>query len=159
MMTNSIRSQQKVTHVDLEKYSGKWYVIASIPTKFDKEWTHVTESYTVNKKGNVDIFTTYKKENSDRDKSFKSKGFPIATSNNVRWKVQIIWPFKANYLVEELSDDYTYVVVGHPKQKFIYIMNRTGKMGNIQYEEIVKRMSDKGYDIKLLKKVDQGFTF
>jgi apolipoprotein D and lipocalin family protein len=157
MMTNQIRSQTKVTHVDLQKYSGKWYVIASIPTKFDKEWTYVTESYTVNQKGNVDIFTTYKKDNAIIEKSFKSKGFPIATSNNMQWKVQIIWPFKANYLVEELADDYTHVVVGHPKQKFLYIMNRTGKMGNIQYEEIVKRMMDKGYDISLLNKIDQGF--
>lgn len=155
---NTLKAQTKVSIVDLEKYSGKWYVIASIPTKFDKNWSYVTESYTVNEKGKIDIFTTYKKDGSEKERSFSSKGFPITATNNIRWKVQIIWPFKADYFVEELAEDYTYVVVGHPKQKYLYIMNRSGKMGNIQYEELLKRFADKGYDISKLHKVDQGFN-
>ncbi len=144
---------QNVKSVDLNKYSGKWYEIASIPSPLDKNWSYVTESYTVNKKGNIDIYTTYKTEHSAKEKVLRSKGFPVKGSNNVMWKVQILWPFKADYLIEELDDNnYSYVVIGHPKRKYLYIMNRSGIMGNIQYSEIAERCAKKGYDISKLRK-------
>ncbi len=155
MMLNS-NSQIKVSHLDLQKYSGKWYVISCIPTRFDKNWSHVIESYQVNARGNIDIFTTYKKEKNSPEKYVTSKGFPLKESNNFSWKVQFVWPFKADYLVEEINEDYTYVVVGHPKKKFLYIMNRTGLMGKLQYEEIVKRAVERGYDTTQLHRIDQS---
>jgi apolipoprotein D and lipocalin family protein len=39
-------------------------------------------------------------------------------------KAQFIWPFKAGYWVVELADDYSYVVVGHPDKKYLFIMAR-----------------------------------
>lgn len=157
-MSKTAFSQGRVTQVDLNRYSGKWYVIASIPTRFDKNWTYVTESYTLRKDGKIDIFTTYHKGGDPKQHAVGSKGFPDAASRNVKWKVQFVWPFKADYLIEELADEYTYVVVGHPKRKYLYIMNRSGKMGQIQYEEILKRMAEKGYDLSKLQKTEQGFN-
>ena len=157
LIMNTLSAQNKVTSVDLNKFSGKWYVIATIPTRFDENWDYTTESYTLNTKGTIEIYTTYRKNGKEKIHSVKSKGFPESATNNVSWKVQFVWPFRADYLVEELSPDYTYVVVGHPKKKFLYIMNRTGKMYEINYEEIVKRCEQKGYDIKKLKKLNQFF--
>ncbi len=154
---NTLHSQNKVTTVDLAKYSGKWYVIATIPTGFDKEWDYTTESYTLNKNGKIDIFTTFRKKGEEKERSVKSKGFPDKGTFNVNWKVQFVWPFKADYLIEELSPEYTYVVVGHPKKKFLYIMNRSGSMGETQYKEILDRFRAKSYDLSKLQKVKQGF--
>lgn len=157
-MSKTAFSQSLVTQVDLNRYSGKWYVIASIPTRFDKNWTYITESYTLRKDGNIDIFTTYHKGGEIKERSVISKGFPDSASRNVKWKVQFVWPFKADYLIEELTDQYTYVVIGHPKRKYLYIMNRSGNMGQIQYEEIVNRVAAKGYDTLRLQKTEQGFN-
>lgn len=152
---NSGIAQTVLKSIDLEKYAGKWFVIAEIPTKFDKNWNYTTETYTVNEKGNMDIYTTYVKGNDTTQRSIKSKGFPVKDSKNIKWKVQFIWPFKADYLIEEIDTNYFYVVVGHPKKKFLYIMNRTGKMGNIQYEEILERFAKKGYNISKVRKLLQ----
>lgn len=154
-MTTTATIAQNVTTVNLDKYSGKWFVIAAIPTRFDKNWDYVTESYALNTKGTIDIFTTYVKPGSTEVKNFTSKGFPNREKNNVSWKVQFFWPFKADYLIEELADDYSYVVVGHPKHKILYIMNRTGKMSEEQYNMLVERSHKKGYDISKLQKVKQ----
>jgi apolipoprotein D and lipocalin family protein len=153
---NILHAQTKINVVDLQKYSGKWYVIATIPTLFDKNWDYTTESYHVNKDGTIAIFTTYRKNGKEKTHSVKSKGFPNKTTNNLTWKVQFVWPFKADYLIEELADDYSYVVVGHPKKKFLYIMNRTGKINEIKYNETLKRYQQKGYDISKLKKLNQS---
>ena len=144
-----------VQSVDLKKYSGKWYVIAGIPTRFDKKWNYTTESYSLREDGNIDVFTAYVKEGDTKTSTVSSKGFPDAKTNNVQWKVQFVWPFRADYLVEELADDYSYVVVGHPKKKYLYIMNRTGKMSNDQYISIVERCIKKGYDIGKIRKTKQ----
>lgn len=144
-----------VQSVDLDKYSGKWYVIATIPTRLDKGWNYTTESYSVRQDGNIDVFTTYIKEKDTETSILTSKGFPDAKTNNVSWKVQFVWPFKADYLIEELPDDYSYVVVGHPKKKFLYIMSRKNKMSNELYISIVERCIKKGYDIGKLRKVLQ----
>jgi apolipoprotein D and lipocalin family protein len=127
-----------VSRLDLQKYSGKWYVISAIPTRFDKDWDYTTETYTIRKDGNIDIYTTYIKKGQSERNNIRSKGFPIDDENNMKWKVQFIWPFKADYLVEEIANDYSYVVVGHPKKKFLYIMNRSGKMNNEQYSSLVE---------------------
>ncbi|MBA3682623.1 MAG: lipocalin family protein [Bacteroidetes bacterium] len=155
LIVNSGIAQTNVKKVDLEKYSGKWFVIATIPTAFDKNWNYVTETYTINNKGNIDIYTTYLKESDTKPRSVRSKGFPLKETNNISWKVQFIWPFKADYLIEEIDPNYFYVVIGHPKKKFLYIMNRTGQMGQIQYEEILDRFSKKGYDLSKVRVVMQ----
>ena len=154
---NATMAQQQVKNIDLNAYSGKWYVIAAIPTSFDKNWQYVTETYIVNAKGNIDIYTTYKKGDHPEEKSVGSKGFPVKGSHNIHWKVQFVWPFKADYVIEEIDHGYTYVVVGHPKKKFLYIMNRSGKLNSIQYEQILDRAVKKGYNLADLRKIDQGF--
>jgi apolipoprotein D and lipocalin family protein len=148
-------AQTPPTSVDLNKFSGKWYVIGLIPTRFDKDWEYTTETYTLNKKKNIDVFTTYVKEGKTEVKSVTSKGFPDEKANNVKWKVQFVWPFKADYLIEEVDDSYSYTVVGHPKKKFLYIMNRTGKMDETLYNDIIKRFREQGYDMTEFKKMKQ----
>ena len=144
-----------VSKVDLTRYQGKWYVIACIPTKFDKEWNYVTETYSINKKGNIDIETTYFEDGSTKQGTVMSKGFPDKDSKNVKWKVQFVWPFKSDYLVEELSNDYSHVVVGHPEKKFLYIMNRAGRMSEETYISLLTSCGKKGYDLTKLRKVPQ----
>jgi apolipoprotein D and lipocalin family protein len=144
-----------VDSVDLQKYAGKWYVIASIPTQFDKEWNYITETYTLKKDGKIDIETTYFEDGSTKQSTVNSKGFPDKESRNVKWKVQFVWPFKTDYLVEELSSDYSSVVVGHPEKKFLYIMNRTGRMNEEEYIQLLTECGKKGYDLTKLRKIPQ----
>ncbi len=155
MMIHTIAAQTTPKTIDLNKYSGKWFVVSVIPTRFDKDWNNVTETYTLNDNGKIDIYTTYIKNGKTEADHVTSKGFPNKKSNNVKWKVQFVWPFRADYLIEEVADDYSYTVVGHPKKKFLYIMNRTGKMNDELYHAIVKRFADKGYNMAELKKMTQ----
>ncbi|HTL80224.1 MAG TPA: lipocalin family protein, partial [Bacteroidia bacterium] len=47
------RILQTVQHVDLEKYCGKWYEIASYPQTFEKNCYCSTAEYTLSDKGYV----------------------------------------------------------------------------------------------------------
>lgn len=152
-MINSIAPS--VTAVDLKKYAGKWYVVACIPTEFDKSRNYICEDYKLVKGGKIAIETSYFEDNS-RVQSFSSAiGFPDKEFNYVRWKVQYVWPFKSDYVVEELADDYSYAVVGHPQRKFLYIMNRSGRMPENVFIDLLTLCGKKGYDLTKLRKVAQ----
>jgi apolipoprotein D and lipocalin family protein len=50
---SSIPSLQTVAQVDLQKYAGKWYEIASIPQSFQRGCHCTTAEYTLSEKGYV----------------------------------------------------------------------------------------------------------
>jgi apolipoprotein D and lipocalin family protein len=138
-----------VTKVDLKKYSGTWYSLYSIPTMFDKGSRETTTRYTLNKSGYFDVITTYKKPNDEKLYNVNSKIFP-GEQEIPKMKAQFIWPIKVDYWIIELADDYSYVVVGHPDHKFLFIMSRNTKISKKAYEDIIGRCRDKGYAVAKL---------
>jgi apolipoprotein D and lipocalin family protein len=151
----TVKAQISPDTLDLNRFSGKWYVIASIPGSFDKNWNNITETFTLGSTGKVDIDMTYVKEGETEIRGKKAKGFPYTENKNTQWEIQFIWPFTSGYLVEELGPDYSYVVVGHPQKLYFYIMNRTGKMDETLFADIMMRYTKKGYEINDLRIVIQ----
>jgi len=144
-----------VERVDLKHFSGTWYCLYSIPTLFDKGSREMTTHYTLNKDGYYDVFTTCKKDNDPELHTFKSKLFAVPGTNNAQLKAQFIWPIKVDYWVIDLADDYSYVVVGHPDHRFLFIMARKPAMDNALYEQIITRCKAMGYPVENL--VSQQF--
>ena len=139
-----------VNKLDLKKYSGTWYSLYSIPTIFDKGSRETTTKYTLNKDGYYKVLTTYKKPNDEKVYSRNSKMFPSEDGNNGELQAQFIWPIKVDYWIIELAKDYSYVVVGHPDKKFLFIMSRNKKISQKAHDEIVSRCKGKGYDVAKL---------
>jgi apolipoprotein D and lipocalin family protein len=139
-----------VTKVDLNRFGGKWYSLYSIPTPFDKNSCQTTTIYTLNKDGYFNVYTYGKKTTDNELHTYNSKLFPVEGSGNGQLKAQFLWPFKVDYWVIELADDYSYVVVGHPDRKFLFVMARKPWMDKKLYADIVNRCKEKGYDVSKL---------
>jgi len=139
-----------VAKVDLKNFSGTWYCLYSIPTMFDKGSREMTTHYTLNKDGYYDVFSTCKKDQDPQIHSFRSKIFPVPNTNNSQLKAQFIWPIKVDYWVIDLADDYSYVVVGHPDYRFLFIMARKPEMDKKLYEQIITRCKAMGYPVEKL---------
>ncbi len=139
-----------VAKVDLKKYAGTWYSLYSIPTVFDRGSRETTTRYSLNKEGYYNVVTTYKKSGDEKVYSRNSKMFPPEDGKNGELHAQFIWPIKIDYWIIELAEDYSYVVVGHPDHKFLFIMSRTPKMDKKKYEEITLRCKAKGYEVNKL---------
>ena len=50
-----------VSHVDLERFMGDWYVVASIPTFIEKDAYNAVESYQLNADGTIATTFTFNK--------------------------------------------------------------------------------------------------
>lgn len=143
-----------VEKVDIMSYAGKWYVLYSIPTFMDKSWRETTETYVIHPDGYYAVFTTYKTAGDEQPKYIRSKLFVVRGTNNAELKAQFVWPVKVDYWIVELAEDYSYVVVGHPKHKHLFIMSRKPVLSQELLEEVMERCQAKGYDTARL--VSQG---
>lgn len=135
-----------VENIDIMSYAGKWYSLYSIPTFMDKNWRETTETYVIHPDGYYAVFTTYKMQGDDEQKYIRSKLFVVRGTRNAEMKAQFVWPVKVDYWVIELAEDYSYVVVGHPKLKYLFIMSRKPEMPKELLKEVIERCHAKGYD-------------
>jgi apolipoprotein D and lipocalin family protein len=147
---------QTVPYVDLNRYAGKWYEIASFPQRFQKGCNCTTAEYTMTDKGYVIVENRCNKDSVHGKQSYiKGKVFVKKNSGNAKLKVQFFWPFKGKYWIIDLADDYSYAVVGHPNRKYLWILSRTPTMNDATYQQIISRLKEKGFDTSKLKVTTQ----
>lgn len=158
MLTTASLSQKltTVSYVDLKKYAGKWYEIASFPQRFQKHCTCTTAEYTLTDKDFVVVENRCKKDSVNGKSSYiKGKAFVVVNSGNAKLKVQFFWPFRGKYWIIDLADDYSYAVVGHPNKKYLWILSRTPTMNNSIYQQIMINIKEKGFNISKIKLTKQ----
>lgn len=154
--TVNAQKLQTVPNVDLNKYDGKWYEIASYPQRFQKGCHCTTAEYTLSEKGYVIVENRCNKDSVNGKQSYiKGKAFVEKNSGNAKLKVQFFWPFKAKYWIIDLADDYSYAVVSHPNKKYLWILSRKSKMDDTVFQEIISRLKFKGFDLSKLQKTEQ----
>jgi len=148
---------ETVPYVDLQKYMGQWYEIAAFPQRFEKGCHCTTAEYEMTDKGYVRVINTCRKDSPDGKVSqAKGKAFVVKGSNNAKLRVQFFWPFRGDYWIIDLAEDYGYAVVGAPDRKYLWILSRTPQLDPVLYQNIVDRVARKGFDISKLARTDQG---
>lgn len=151
--SNKLPPLEKVKSVDIQRFMGKWYVIANIPTFIEKNATHGIENYSWNEKEQrIDVLFTQIKDG--EKKEYTQKAWIHDPSGN-EWKIQFFWPLKFSYLVLDLAQDYSWTVVGVPNRDYVWIMSREKTMDEKTYSEIVSRLKDQHYDVSQIQKVKQ----
>jgi apolipoprotein D and lipocalin family protein len=146
-----------VDKVDLNRFMGEWYVIASIPTFIEKEAYNAMESYRLEDDGSVATTFKFNKGSLDGpEKVYTPRGFIRDKQSNAVWGMQFIWPFKAEYRIIFLSGDYTQTVIGRSKRDYVWIMARDNSIPSADYEKIIEFLQNQGYDTSKIRKVPHG---
>ena len=145
-----------VEQVDLDKYAGTWYEIASFPQRFQKGCHATTATYTKTDKDYIIVENKCRKDSiNGKESSIRGKAFIDSDSGNAKLKVQFFWPFRGKYWIIDLADDYSYAVVGHPDRDYLWILCRTPQMDSQTYDAIVDRIKKKNFDVSQLRKTVQ----
>jgi apolipoprotein D and lipocalin family protein len=146
----------RVEHVDIERFMGDWYVIASIPSRFEGQAYNAVESYAAKPDGRIQTTFRYRDGGFDgKIKTMHPIGTVTADSGNAVWGMQFVWPIQAEYVIAYLDSDYRTVIVGRSKRDYVWIMARAPTIPQPQYELLVARVAALGYDTKNLRKVPQ----
>jgi apolipoprotein D and lipocalin family protein len=135
---------------------GNWYVIATIPTFLERKAYNSVENYELNETGGINTTFTFNAGAFDGPlKTYQPKGFVVDKQSNALWKMQFIWPFKADYRIVYLDEAYSQVIIGRQARDYVWVMARTPKISNNDFVQLKKRVSDLGYKVDKLMKVPQ----
>ena len=149
-------AMKTVPHVDLPRFMGSWYVVGNIPTTVEKDAYNAIETYQLAPDGTIATTFTFRKGGFDgKPKEMHPKGFVRDTSTNATWGMQFIWPFKADYRIVWLADDYSQTIVGREKRDYLWIMARTPTIADADYQKLVAFAQGLGYDVTKIRKVPQ----
>jgi apolipoprotein D and lipocalin family protein len=146
-----------VDEVDLDRYLGRWYEIASFPQRFQRGCLASTATYTKRDDGRIGVV------NECRDESFDGK---LRRAEGVAWvadegagnaklKVQFFWPFRGDYWIIALDPEYRYAAVGHPSRDYLWILARTLTLDPNLYQALSSRLEAQGYDLTRLNRTPQ----
>lgn len=153
---NQSQTLQTVPEVDLKKYSGRWYEIASYPQRFQQGCHCTTAEYTLSDEGYVIVENRCNKDSIKGKVSYiKGKAFVEENSGNAKLKVQFFWPFKGKYWIIDLAQDYRYAVVSEPGMDYLWILCRKPSMEETDYQDILGRLKKSGFDLTRLRKTVQ----
>jgi apolipoprotein D and lipocalin family protein len=156
---STLPSLKTIDHVDIQRFMGDWYVIACIPTSFEVGAYNAIESYRLDADGTIATTFTFRKGAFDGPlKTYNPRGFIVDTTTNATWKMLFIWPFKAEYLITYLTDDYSQTVVARNKRDYVWIMARKPEIPEADYSRIVEMLAAQGYDTSKLIKVPQRWS-
>lgn len=143
-----------VESVELERYLGTWYEIASYPQKFQKGCTETTATYSTHESGKIRVLNRCLKNGEQTE----AKGWArvVDTKNNAKLEVSFFRPFWGEYWIIALDPNYRWAVVGHPSRDYLWILARTSALDSANYEMILEKVKAAGYDVERLVETEHS---
>lgn len=147
---------QAVPEVNLERYLGTWYEIASYPQRFQEGCTATTATYTLRSDGEIDVLNKCRKGGLDGPEDVaEGRARVVDRTSHAKLEVSFFWLFWGDYWILDLGPDYEYAVVGHPSRDYLWILSRTPTLDAETYDSILKRLKEMGYPLERLQKTLQ----
>lgn len=144
---------QTVEQVDLNRYKGRWYDIAHLPQKFQEGCSCVTADY-IPKEEFVQVINNCVKE--DETTEVQGKAFPVAGSQNSKLEVQFFWPFKGDYQILALDNEYTTALVGTPDRESLWILSRSPELPASIVKQYLNKAEEMGFNTSQMVYTDQS---
>lgn len=147
---------QPVAHVDLPRFMGKWYLIATVPTSYGKNAYNAIETYTLRNDGTIQTTFTFRDGAFDGPvKHIESTGYVQRDTGNAVWAVKVFLFLKAQYIVAYLNSDYSQMIVARDKRDYVWVFSRTPEVSQADYATLMAKVKALGYPMAALRKVPQ----
>ncbi len=140
---------------DQSKYLGKWYEIARLDFKFEKNLNNTTAHYSLNKDGSIKVDNQGYNYVKKKWKQSIGKAKFVKNINEARLKVSFFGPFYAGYNVIALDKDYKYALVAGNDLQYLWILSRKTTIPENIKQEYLDLAKSLGYKIEDLVWVKQ----
>ena len=161
-MNGSSNQPATARHVDLSRYSGRWFEIARLPMPFQKAGEAAIAEYGVNPDGTLSVRNiAVRADVSQHDILGDAKVLnpPQNTKLAVRFRTWfgplIPVPNEGNYWVLHVDDHYQEAIVGTPNRKYLWLLARTATIPERRYAALVAKAKALGFDVSRLIRPSQ----
>jgi apolipoprotein D and lipocalin family protein len=156
-----------VPDLNLDRYLGKWYQIATIPASFQRDCVkNTTAEYSKIDNNLIKVENRCEKE--DGKISIANGAARLNPQSNSPGKLQVsflnvlgywIWNFGGNYWVMDLGksdEEYDYSVVGDPTRQYLWILARKPQLALEELKRIRDKIKDQDYDLEKIMVTQAG---
>jgi len=146
--------------VDVNRFAGDWYVIGTIPRVWEGGASNAKETYVAKPDGSMTATFRYRSGDSDQERWFRSVAYPIGPGNVVwgqhyMWPVDTVLPLDFDYRIAYLSRNYDQAVIARGSRDYVWILARTPKIPDADYQSLLNFVGRVGYDVSLVQRVPQ----
>lgn len=113
-----------IREFDKTKYLGKWYEIARLDFKFEKNLNNTTAQYSVLPNGTIKVLNTGYNTLTNKWQSATGKAKFVNDEQVAMLKVSFFGPFYAGYNVIAIDQEYKYALVSGENLKYLWILSR-----------------------------------
>ncbi|KAA8535312.1 hypothetical protein F0562_030315 [Nyssa sinensis] len=156
------KEMKVVKGLDLQKYMGRWYEIASFPSRFQpKNGINTRATYTLREDGTVHVLNeTFTDGKRGHIEGTAYKADPSSDEAKLKVKFYLppflpIIPIVGDYWVLFIDDDYQYALIGQPSRNYLWILCRQTHLDEEIYNQLIQRAKDEDYDVSKLRKTPQ----
>ena len=138
-------------NVDLQKYMGEWFEIAHLPELFEKSSFKTKAQYTLLGDGSVEVVNScHEGTPSGPLKKVKGRATVADSSNHAKLQVQFFWPFKADYWILDVDDEYRYALVGDPSRDSLWMLSRKPALDLVAVQQLTAKAQALGFNTQRL---------
>lgn len=135
-----------VTPFDKERYLGKWYEIARLDFRFEKDLDNTTAEYTLNDDGTIKVDNQgYNTKRGEWVRAVGKAKF-VGDENIAMLKVSFFGPFYSGYNVIAIDNEYRYALVAGKSLKYLWILSRDTEIPAGIRDSYLKTAEDIGYN-------------
>lgn len=132
--------------VDVERFLGRWYIIANIPYVFERGKVGSYVEYRARDDGRIGDHY-FAREGSLEAPLEESTGVAevVDTKTNAHWRAQFIWPLWASFHILYVDEAYRHALIGHPSREYAWIYAREPRVDPAVLEVLFRRLEAAGY--------------
>jgi apolipoprotein D and lipocalin family protein len=145
-----------VTPFDKEKYLGRWYEIARLDYRFEKDLNSVTATYSLRDDGMIKVDNRGYDTKKGKWKQSVGKAKFAGSSNVANLKVSFFGPFYSEYNVIAVDKDYRYALVAGESLDYLWILSRFRSIPDNVKKEYLEKARELGYKTEKLVWVDHS---
>lgn len=134
-----------VAPFDKEKYLGKWYEIARLDYKYERNLNNTTAEYLLDEDGTIKVINRGYNVKSKKWEEATGKAKFVDDDKIAMLKVSFFRPFYSGYNVIAIDSDYKYSLVAGESLKYLWILSREQTIPNTIKDKYLKIAKDLGY--------------
>ena len=145
-------------YVDIDQFMGRWYVHGYTPILVDESAHNAIEHYRMDE--DQKIQTTYQFRDGGFDgeiKTYTPVGWVHDTKTNAEWRMRFIWPFRSDYIILHVDENYSETIIAHPNRKYAWIMLRDTKVSDEDYARLMSKLKAAGYDLAVIQRMPHNW--
>lgn len=141
-----------VEKVDVERYTGRWYTVATLPQFYTRDCRGQIADYKIIDQKSISVKNTCLKVDGKKD---RIKGVAKVKNKNTNAVLAVrfdsfftkIFRVVGDYQILALTSDYQNVMVGSEDRQSLWIMSREKKMDQSIFDQFLNNAKEQGFHL------------